>query len=569
MTTRQDQPKSCIFLFIILVAAPFAVGQNQPPVPPPSAAASRSRPLNAPRWTLLVDPVCPVAHFYATSFPNETKELRVMYFPEGPQARLRNSRALTLNVAFNVPLYGSMRDALTVAFERKDDHWEATVPLQAQHAMYAIFSVQDDDTGEVDNRNGEYWDVVFCGPEGTKDPNGVRTQAATYTGAKLPLGMQRRTTYARAIEVIEQSQTHPSLSGLLQADLWKYEAMRDGDNEAAWTKLSAELKQYIGSNVNDRYKPNEAADFISQHQDKFSAEFLEQTLGSLDKKRNDPAHSYMARAAYNRVVRERDPQRRLALGEDFIVKYPDAIEVVFALSDRVATLVRQGDMQGAETALDRYRQASVPIRKITWWSNVHVPFLQLANVYLEKGIKLDQALKLADEALAALKPDPAMLGATYSPPTPKWLEAEIGSIRARAYLALHKPDLALAEAQAAIVTRTDPATYFVLAQALAGAGQKQRALDAYFEAALAPSNDDLKYRGELQRFYVEQKLGSEDQFAAALAKRRAQRFAAADYMPKLMDRPVHLPDTTTLRGERFDPSSLAGKTVVVNFWSPT
>jgi hypothetical protein len=57
------------------------------------------------------------------------------------------------------------------------------VPLEMQHAAYAIFAVQDDKSGNVDDSNGQLWDVVFCDPVGKKDPNGVLHEALSYTDA--------------------------------------------------------------------------------------------------------------------------------------------------------------------------------------------------------------------------------------------------------------------------------------------------------------------------------------------------------------------------------------------------
>jgi hypothetical protein len=106
-----------------------------------------------------------------------------------------------------------------------------------------------------------------------------------------------------------------------------------------------------------------------------------------------------------------------------------------------------------------------------------------------------------------------------------------------------------------------------IAQAYAALGDKRNALDEYFEAALMPSNKDLEYRAELQRFYVKN-FGNEKNYEAELNHRIAARFAAANYVPKLLDQPAPALEFTTIKGERFDATALSAKTVVINFWSP-
>jgi hypothetical protein len=113
-----------------------------------------------------------------------------------------------------------------------------------------------------------------------------------------------------------------------------------------------------------------------------------------------------------------------------------------------------------------------------------------------------------------------------------------------------------------------PESYFAQAQALAAKGQKKEALDAYFEAVLQPSNKDLEYTSALEEFYLKEHFGSRRQFAAALEAKRAERFKASGYKPELVYRAAPQVEFVTLAGETFNPEKLAGKTMVVNFWSP-
>jgi hypothetical protein len=67
-----------------------------------------------------------------------------------------------------------------------------------------------------------------------------------------------------------------------------------------------------------------------------------------------------------------------------------------------------------------------------------------------------------------------------------------------------------------------------------------------------PSNDDLKYRAELERFY-RKNFGNEKEYQAALNKRIADRFQATHYVPKLLDQPAPVLEFTTLRGRSLTP----------------
>src|SRR5262249_16681259 len=144
--------------------------------------------------------VCPVASFYAPRLPNATKELRVMYFPTASAAKLKDPHELTLHIGFNHPFTNAR--AVTIPFTRKDDRWEAVVPISEFAAMYVLFFVKDDKTGELDDNAGNLWDVVFCDAEGNKDANGIQAQAQGFTGASWSASLRRRKDYDRALSII-------------------------------------------------------------------------------------------------------------------------------------------------------------------------------------------------------------------------------------------------------------------------------------------------------------------------------------------------------------------------------
>src|SRR5262245_14167091 len=132
---------------IFLLFACIASASAQQPAPQPTP----------PRWTVLVDPVCPVSGFFNSNAPNATKEMRIMYFPAAKDAKLKDPQSLTLHVGFT---RSPSNSSTTIPFARKDGFWEAIVPVEKFHPAYTIFFVRDDKTGAVDANGGQLWDVV-------------------------------------------------------------------------------------------------------------------------------------------------------------------------------------------------------------------------------------------------------------------------------------------------------------------------------------------------------------------------------------------------------------------------
>jgi tetratricopeptide (TPR) repeat protein len=544
--------KCRLSIVLLAVCSALALSAQQPPSTP-----------SVPRWTVLVDPVCPVSSFYGDPAPNATKKLRVLYFPESKAAKLKNPESLTLQVGFNYPQSGD--DKAEVPFARKGDHWEALVQLEEHHAMYAIFDVKDDKSGAVDNNEGKYWDVVFCFASGERDMNAMMRRAQSYAGVSWPFNIHRAKDYGKAVSILESAMAGMDFrrSSFILADLWTYKAERDGGDAAAYAKLAKELDQFMADHASEKSAIWSVGNFTVTHLDQLPAEFVGRTLATVDATANDPRYSFRAGAELTRAIGEPDLQKRLAALDAVISKYSNGVQVESAQQSRFMTFVALGDVAGAESAFAKWREAAA--KETHPDPNAHLGFETLARMYIDKGIKLEEALKLIDDGREAFKFGP---GDRMPSGIAKIAEATQSQLRARAYLGLHKPDLALIEAQKAIEDRKDGEDYFVLAQSYAATGSKQKALDAYFEAALSPSNKDLDYRAELEKFYVAQHFGKRSQFAAAFEQRRVERFGVEKYVPKLVDQPAPVFSVVTLKGEKLDASMLTGKTIVVNFWSP-
>jgi hypothetical protein len=543
-----------LVLFGIIVAILCAAQLSAQQVPTPS---------QAPPWALLMDPVCPVAPFQGrTSEANATSELRLLYFPTANDAKLKDSKSLSLQVGFNGPNYVNNR--ALVPFIRKGDHWEAVVPLVKSHVAYAIFSVKDDYTNAVDDNSGKYWDVVSCTPLGDKEEFGLMLQAESYAGETWPAGIRREKDLNKVVSLLESAIANSKFqNSMVLTKLWDYKAMRDGDTPETYARLAAEIEHYMDDHIDDSTAQFGVGNFVVLREKKFPADFVDRMVARIDAKIKEPKVSFRASLAVQRAQDEADPRKRIAALDQVIAQYPRTVEQQDAYSSRFYACVELKDLPCAESALAKSREASLA-NKAVEDTTAYGRYLQMAELYAEKGEKLDAALKLTDEADNSL-------GFLKSPGTEDILrevEAQIAQTRARVYLAMHNFDLAVQQAQIALAEFKKRAElHFILAQAYAGAGQKSKALDEYFNAALMPSNKDLEYRAELQRFYLAN-FGSEKRFESALHQQIANRFQAANYVPKLLEQPAPKFEFTSLKGEKFDSVQLNGKIVIINFWSP-
>lgn len=485
-----------------------------------------------------------------------------MYFPGGKNAKLRDPQTLSLEIAFNGPRYPD--NHLLIPFSSKGEYWEAVVPLKDRRAFYAIFAVKNGSTDAVDDNSGQYWDVVFCTPIGEKDSNGLLSQARSYSGESWPFNIRRETDLAKTVSLLETAvATTKTQSAMLLPLLWEYKAKRDGDNDAAYAKLAPEVERYLNEHIGDQVKQFTVGNFVLEHEEKLPADFVERTITKLDANLKDPRDSFRAALAYERADSEPDLHKRLAALAQVIAQYPNSMQVELAYLSRFHTFAELKDLPDAEAEFAKYRDASAKNKDVIN-PDQYMGYLEMGRLYIERGVKLDAALKLLDQAADSLQPMRNMGNADLV----KQAEAQIAEERARDLLGLHKPALAVAQAEKALValkTRAD--AHFVLAQAYDGTGEKAKALDEYFEAALMPSNKDLEYRSELQRFY-RKNFGNAKQYEVALNQRIAERFRAADYVPKLLDRHAPAFEFTTLKGETFDAAALKGHIVVINFWSP-
>jgi tetratricopeptide (TPR) repeat protein len=347
------------------------------------------------------------------------------------------------------------------------------------------------------------------------------------------------------------------------AQKWRFEALRDGENAEAWSKVAKEIEGFIAQHSNEKTTTYAVGAFITRHLESLPAGFVDHCIEVLDAK-GDSKDCLRAQVEFARASRVRDPRQSAQVMQAFVDKYPDSFMAGFAQESCFFGFYELQDLAGAEAAFAKYRDITKG-KKDLFTPNTHTIDRAMAQLYVDMGVKLEAAVKLLDDDLQAMRADPRFKmdaeAMTYN-------EALYAETRARAYVGLHKPELALPQAQKALSVFPKRAlAHFVLAQAYSGVGDKRKALDEYFEAALMPSNKDLEYRAELERFYGKN-FGSAKQFQTELNKRIAERFSAANYVPKLLNQSAPPLEFTTTKGEKFDAAALSRKTVIINFWSP-
>lgn len=524
--------------------------------------AQTPAPDHPPYWAMAVDPACPVSGFEGS--PVSNKELRILYFPSAKRAMIKAPQQLTLQIAFEAPNFPQNNEE--VPFIQKSDHWEAVVPLQGRLATYVIWIVRDNATNAVDDNGGKDWDLVFCSPTGQKSPGGSLNQARTYEGERWPFGIQRKKDYGRAAALLQAAAViDPSFKSFFQSHIWTYEAKENGGTPEAYAKLIPDIEQALAMHGDDSRGMDVAiGNFVLENEKILPDDFVGRTLRTIDDRRPPGSEfSYLAETAYRKALRIPDPRKQLGAFDALINAYPGSAEAAMAQYERFQIFAHNKDLNNAEDAFAKYQDAVSHLTNFDN-SNRFVDLPSMARLYIEMNTKLDKALALLDKAEARIQE----IQGPGSAEIMKRQLAYIAGMRAQADLERKEYAKAIVDAKKGLEGSEKQAQpHFLLAQAYAGAGDKPKALDEYFEAALLPSNNDLKYREELQSYY-ERNFGGGKAFEATLNERIAERFRDEHYVPKLLDRPAPQLQFTTLKGESFDSAALSQKTVVVNFWSP-
>lgn len=510
---------------------------------------------------LVVAPSCPVVR--SVDRPG-TKEIVVSYDPRNPGATIKSPQRPVLNFAINTPYYHKVA---TAPLARRDDGvWQATIsPGERDLWLFLMFSVKDEAAGQLDDNSRQYWDVVSCLSNGQLHFQGVEYRAASYTGVKFDNGMARPKDYAKAMSALEPTlnSAAPARFNAL-ADYWEYKVRRDGDNDAAWTRIAEEVEQFLDEHKLDKSALIGASNFILHSEKRLPSTLYPKLMEYLEPLDPAMAARIDSSEGLNRIRREPDLHKRADVLRDYIAKHPADSQKGWATDELFQLYWRLHEVAAAE-AMYEQRATEEP----NWPDN----YASMAAVYIDSGVKLQEAMGLLDKAEQLMKANPSWFQSrTHNwmfvlVPDPKETEAELAFWRARAYLLQGKGAAAAFLADKMLEYRKDSATYFVVAQAYEAAGDRQKALDAYLQAIVTPSTEHEKQLDSMEKFWLTARLGSREELQQRIETLQQERFKAEKYVPILVNRRLPEIEFLTLKGEKLGSTEMRDKTVVLNLWS--
>jgi len=508
---------------------------------------------------LTIEPSCPVV----IPKDGDSKEMHVSYYPSNPAATIKDPQKLTLEVGVNGR---SWRDNTRSApFVRRDDgSWQATLPRRDDKDawFYLIFAVKDEATGQVDDNGGQYWDAVSCNENGSPNQGGVQNLAASYTGYVFDNGIGRQEDYGKAVAALEDFVKTAGAPGYQVLEIyWGYKVKLYGNDDAAWKKVGDEVSRFV-----DDHRANEDAligafSFVQLHEKHLPPELYPKLMHDIAAIDPTEANNLDRMASYNRIGEEKDARKRADLLADFARKYPKDPSAQDAYVERFAALRQLHDVSAAEAAFPKLLEIDPD------WADTYAT---MAVIYIENKQKVDDALNLLDKAEQDATPDfhRSMTFHIFSvlSPDSSRNQGMLAYWRAQAYLQLGKPELALPQSQRAAEQLKSSSADYVLAQAYEAAGQNQKAVDAYLKAIARPSGQQLEQEKRLEALWVSGGFGTKEQLEQKLKAEQDETFKKANYVPRIVDRPVPEYVFTTLKGEKFRSTDLKDKTVVLNFW---
>jgi hypothetical protein len=331
-------------------------------------------------FVALTDPACPVTGYTAPA--PVTKEIRVLYFPMGQGATIKEPKSPILRLVFDSGFVPD--DEQNLLFTRREDGvWVATIPLKDRYSQYAIYWIEDRETKQVDTNDGEYFDISFCDIQGRRNEQSVRYEAASYTGELEAHGIERPADYAKAIEILEDY-IHPPLRGQNLIDsLWRYKWKLHGDSPEARSALLAEIKKFISDHSTDGFGLMGTLNFAA-YEDWIPPETMEILIRAIVDKH--PDYNPRAFILQAHASREKDKAKRITLLWEVVDKYPDSHD---ADSARKRLLLDITDISQREELYQQLRTKDP--------ADPFQPF-DMASLYVQMNQKLPEALALLDEA---------------------------------------------------------------------------------------------------------------------------------------------------------------------------
>lgn len=506
-----------------------------------------------------IEPACPVAG----TEDSGTREIRVTYNPQNSAATIKNPQHLELDAGIDGEFQPN--NTRSVPFARQDDGtWQATLARgEKDFWLYLIFQVKDSATGQIDDNQKNYWDVVLCLPDGQRHFQGVEEQARSYTGYRFDNGIQRTQAYTKAVAILDDFIKTPGEDHYnLLFEYWDYKVRRDGSNKEAWHKVSTEIAQFINDQRLDLFALNASFSFVMNHRNQLSADLYPKLLRAVEELDPEKAKTLDRAGMFEFIRREKDNRKRADALADFVQKYPQDRHAPWAAAERFRSLRDLHDIDAAESWFPQFVQLD-PARADT--------YATMAAIYIENERKPDQALRLLDQAEELRIPNGEASGPhipfyTIVSPDPEHTKTALAYWRARVYLQTGKGSLALPLAQKVVDQQKNADNYFLLAQAYESVGEKQKAVDAYLEAIGRPSDDAPQQRERLERLWTTGGFGTKEQLDAKIQIQQNELFRKSNYVPRLVDSPASDYEFTTLTGEKLRSADLRSKTVVLNFW---
>jgi thiol-disulfide isomerase/thioredoxin len=504
-------------------------------------------------------PACPIV-----DAGKSTKELQIDYFPSRPGAAIRDPHSLTLRLVFNTP--NTLHSDRTISFNRqKDGSWRAIVPLLPRH-NYAIWYVRDSSTGQRDDNNGRYWDLVFCDQAGKKLNDGIHAQAEGYAGAIFSDDLKRSADYQRALSILAANiDIADRRSSRLVCDEWVYKFRLHSSQRAAPPELVQEIEKGLSQHPDAVGYVDGTANFLVNWQQAFPPALVEKAANLAD--RVVPGARAVSDLERGRAEDLQDPHARAqALGQWLTNNPNDRLYANYVRKERLETF---GDLLEVDSAEACFHDLT---KRIPYDADIYAT---MASIYIRSAAAgpradLGQALILLDNAGEHLRSPRYREGLDYAITLDEDVgrnKAILGFWRGRALFEEAKWNEAesflIRAAPALSPSRLSTEAYVFLGRAQEQQQEWSRAKSTYLEASLRSPEAVDKF------VELSLKTGTPSRNAALkeLAGAQKQSFDAARYEPALVDLPAPDFALTTVSGKQITTSSLRGQTVVLDVWA--
>jgi thiol-disulfide isomerase/thioredoxin len=383
----------------------------------------------------------------------------------------------------------------------------------------------------------------------------VSLQAQSYTGILEAEGIERPVNYAKAVEILEDYMHAPSRGRNLIADLWEYKLGLHGDTPDNRTALSAEINKFVSDHATDGFGLYSALNFVGAHS-WVPTDTTENLVQELEHR--DPQSDAREFLLETRASNEPDRDKRAVLLREVVKEFPKGSAAARA---RMSLFLEAKNIDEREKLYPEIRTTNPD----DIW-----PFTGMAQAYLEANRKLPQALAMLDEADHLLdlnsktqKPSPQQ----YSGQQLKFQKGRVAITRADILVRLNKPVEALAILQPWKNGFKLGRSFYVYGRALEGTGDERAAVDAYLQSVVRVSQYQEDANTRLEKLWLKQKLGTENELRQRVDALSAQSFADENYRPQLLRHAAPEFELTTLNGEKVSSSRLHGKKVILNFWA--